>query len=186
MKGVLLSPQIYINTVLVLHFSPHHPHSQRQNLLSNQNFQLFLAHHLTSLDPSRTELQPSSKMQFKSILAVLALAVVVIATPIEPAAVNLNPATLVKRTTPQEVCSTTNQVASVCTAGGKTLTPSAALITIVLSILGILNDLQCLGRSLTHTLAFFALLTRPQLRITTLMSPPAIPSYAVINRVTRM
>lgn len=97
-------------------------------------------------------------MHFKSILAVFALAVVVIATPIEPAEVSLNHANLVKRTTPAEVCSTTNQVASVCTAGGKTLNPSAALISIVLSILGILNDLTCLGRFLKYMLVFYALL----------------------------
>lgn len=100
-------------------------------------------------------------MQFKSILAVLALAVAVIATPIEPAPVNLNPANLVKRTTPQEVCSSKNKVLAVCTANNKTISPDNIVISIVLSLLGILKDLKCVGRSLKHKLAFFALLTRP-------------------------
>lgn len=100
-------------------------------------------------------------MQFKSILAVLALAVAVIATPIEPAPVNLNPANLVKRTTSQEVCNEKGKVAAVCTANNKPISADNILISIVLSVLGILQDLKCVGRSLKHKLAFFALLTRP-------------------------
>lgn len=100
-------------------------------------------------------------MQFKSILAVLALAVAVIATPIEPAAVNLNPANLVKRTTSQEVCNSKNKVAAVCTANNTNVPAGSIVVTIVLSLLGLLKDLQCVGRSLKHNLAFFALLTRP-------------------------
>lgn len=130
-------------------------------------------------------------MQFKSILAVLALAVAVIATPIEPAAVNLNPAILVKRTTPQDVCNAAgkNLVATTCTDSSGPVSPSGVLdLLLDLSILrNILNivKLKCVGRSLKYTLTFCALLTRPQLRLSPLYPTPARLSYAVLIRVTR-
>lgn len=92
-------------------------------------------------------------MQFKSIIAVLALALAATATPIEPVAVNL-----VARTDPPPATTTTVQSCkngqvflSKCTALGKTLNPATnnggllALIDIALS-LGLV--VQCVGKSL--------------------------------------
>lgn len=102
-------------------------------------------------------------MQFKSIVAVLALAVAVIATPVEPAAVKL-----VERTTPttttttttQALCNQSNQVATSCKFKGvqqsadQVVTLLASLVSILNPVLSLLNnakildDLTCVGRSL--------------------------------------
>ncbi|MCJ1342400.1 hypothetical protein MMC31_000583 [Peltigera leucophlebia] len=82
-------------------------------------------------------------MQFKSIVAVLALAVAVSSTPVEPVGVKL-----VERTTqtPQQACENVGKVASKCTLNGvlQTASTSASLISVISAIVGpLLGNLQC-------------------------------------------
>lgn len=85
-------------------------------------------------------------MQFKSILAVLALAVAVVATPIEPVGVNL-----VTRTSPppSKFCPAGQTLLSKCTVSGVPLSvtsPASALITLIQLALGLGLQVQCLRK----------------------------------------
>ena len=97
-------------------------------------------------------------MQFKSIIAVLALAVAVVATPVEPVAVKL-----VARTTPppppqtpKEICTAKQKVVTTCTTANGTSVSAvqslgiiSGLINAVLGIIGIVPvNLQCIRTSL--------------------------------------
>lgn len=82
-------------------------------------------------------------MQFKSIIAALALAVAVAATPIEPVAVNL-----VERTNPPPAglnCPANQFSLSKCSTGSIPLnaTNSAGLLTLIQLLLNILIPIQC-------------------------------------------
>lgn len=86
-------------------------------------------------------------MQIKSLIAVLALAVAVVATPVEPAAVKL-----VERTTPptvQEICTAKQKVVVTCFKNGSPVSASQVfgLISILSGILQTI-ELQCICRSL--------------------------------------
>lgn len=91
-------------------------------------------------------------MQFKSILAVLALAVAVVASPVEPVAVNL-----VARTTPvappagpTNTCPVGQTLISKCTVLGVPLTASSpitgGLIALIQLALSLGLQVQCLRK----------------------------------------
>lgn len=82
-------------------------------------------------------------MQFKSIIAALALAVAVAATPIEPVAVKL-----VERTNPPPAtlsCPSNQFSLSKCSGGGVPLTSanSAGLISLIQLLINILVPVEC-------------------------------------------
>lgn len=96
-------------------------------------------------------------MQFKSIIAVLALAVAVAATPVEPVAVKL-----VARTTPTPTpaaspsnvikCKANQVTLSNCVAktilGGSSPVSASALISLLQVPLQLLLGISCVGKSL--------------------------------------
>lgn len=82
-------------------------------------------------------------MQFKSILAVLALAVAVSATPVQP--------TILERTnTPQQTCQNIGKFASKCSVNNvdKTATQSLNLLSILTLALSLILNPQCTSRLL--------------------------------------
>lgn len=96
-------------------------------------------------------------MQFKSIIAVLALSVAVAAIPVEPVAVEL-----VRRTTPSptptppstgQQCKVNQVLISNCIVNGIPLTSTnlaSALVALVQIPLSILIPITCVGKSLQH------------------------------------
>ena len=86
-------------------------------------------------------------MQIKSLIAVLALAVAVVATPVEPVAVKL-----VERTTPptiQEICTAKQKVVTICYKDSSPVSASQ-LFGLISLLSGLLQnvELQCICRSL--------------------------------------
>lgn len=162
-RGPPNSPILYKHCPRPSYLS-HHLHSQRQTLINNhfqrQSHQQSKPSSSFRIPPDFSNqvlqnIQHSSTMQFKSIVAVLALAVAVVATPVEPVAVNV-----VARTDPPTVqnCPAKQVLLSKCSTIGIPLlsgSNSAGLLSLIQALIQIGATVSCVRKSLKHT-HFFA------------------------------
>lgn len=154
-RGPPNSPILYKHCPRPSYLSPHHLHSQRQSLICNLSLQSDFAYYPDLSNQVLQNVHHSSTMQFKSIIAVLALAFAVAANPVDPVAVKLVP-----RTTPTPAPA---PVVQTCKAGQVFISQCKSIAGIPVNVgtgprglISVLSDLvslglglaiQCLGKS---------------------------------------
>lgn len=147
-RGPPNSPILYKHCPRPSYLSPHHLHSQRQSLICNLSLQSDFAYYPDLSNQVLQNVHHSSTMQFKSIIAVLALAVAVAATPVDPVAVKLVP-----RTTPTpapapvvQKCKAGQVFISKCSSNGVPIATLSSLLSLV--PVQALIPITCLRKSL--------------------------------------